>query len=344
VTLALIGFVVAAILLTALFSGAETGVYSLPRLRLDARARRGSRAARWLQGLVANETRLLITTIVGVNLVLELSSHGIEQVLRAQGGLPDWARELVITATLTPMLFLLGDLLPKDAFRRRPYLLLRVASPVLWIARILLAPIVLPLEAMSRLLERSFGVGDQDFSRALGREEVINVLEEGSKAGAIAQEARDLAQNVLVLRLTPVSAVMTPWEQVQRLDLSQHAAARRAVLAGSEFTRIPVVDGSPSGAGRVAGYVHQLEALVGGSDLEAHVRPLPELSADVSVERALEKLRASGQRVALVGDAERPAGLVTVMDLVSAISLGARSKGRVRRLAADPLSATAPRG
>jgi CBS domain containing-hemolysin-like protein len=343
VILALLGIVLTLVLLTALFSGSETGIYSLPRLRLDARARRGSRAARWLRALLANETRLLITLLVGLNLTLELCSHGIENVLGEQSKLPGWARELVITAFLTPTLFVLGDLLPKDAFRRRPYLFLRLAAPFLWGARVLLAPLVWPLECMSRFLERTLGVGDQDFSRALGREEVVNVLEEGSKAGAIAQEARDLAQNVLVLRHTAVADVMTPWDQVLRLDLERAPAERRAVLAGAEFTRIPVTRADGAG-GRVVGYLHQLEALVDGESLESHVRELPELAPDVSVERALSRLRASGQRIALVGTAERPVGLVTVMDLVSAISMGARSLGRARRSAPDPLAATPPRG
>jgi len=343
VIFALLGLVLVAVVLTALFSGAETGVYSLPRLRLDAEARRGSRAARWLSGLLQDDTHLLITLLVGVNLVLEVSSHVIEEVLSGAEGLPAWARELVVTALLTPVLFVMGDLVPKDAFRRRPYLFLRVASPFLWAARILLAPIVWPLERMSRFLERSFGVVDQDFTRALGREEVINVLEESSQAGAIAQEARDLAQNVLVLRHTPVAEVMTPWDRVQRVDLALPPEERRAALANAEFTRIPVVRGGEQAGEAVIGYLHQLESLAETGELEPLVRPLPEMAPDLSVERALARLRVSGQRVALVGSNARPEGLVTVMDLVSAISMGARARIRPRRPAPDPLAATSVR-
>jgi CBS domain containing-hemolysin-like protein len=68
--------------------------------------------------------------------------------------------------------------------------------------------------------------------------------------------------------------------------------------------------------------VHQLDVLRGGESVPvlSHMRPLPVLLPDLSVDRALTRLRATGQRAALVGSADVPLGLVTLKDLVETIS------------------------
>ena len=59
---------------SALFSGAETGVYSVSRVRLEAEAGQGRRAARILSGLLRDDAGLLITLLVGANLVQDLAA------------------------------------------------------------------------------------------------------------------------------------------------------------------------------------------------------------------------------------------------------------------------------
>ncbi len=343
-TLLLAGLIFGTLLLAALFSGAETGVYSVSRLRLEAELRRGSRAARLIRTLLENDTGFLITLLVGVNLTHELLTYFLETGVSSIELVPSWARELLVAVLLTPVVFLLGDVLPKDSFRRRPYLFLRLLAPILALARVVLLPIVWPLEVLSRFLERLFGVGTRDFARALGREEVIEVLEEGTKTGVIAHHARELAQNVLVLRHTRVVDVMTSWERVQSLDLDSPESKQRSLLESSEFTRLPVVrTAAPSGK-VVAGYVHQIEVLVERGPLESHLRPIPAVAPDLTVDEALARLRLSGQRLALVGTPEHPQGLVTVMDLVTAISVGAPARVRSRRAPSDALAATSAPG
>ena len=68
--------------------------------------------------------------------------------------------------------------------------------------------------------------------------------------------------------------------------------------------------------------MHQLEVLGAGRDvpLSGHLRPLVSLEPGVSLEAALEKMRASGQRAVLVGPAARPLGILTLKDIVEEIS------------------------
>ncbi len=326
IELALLSFVVL-LLLSAIFSGSETGVYSLSRARLESEVRQGSRAARLLSSVLRDDTAILITLLIGNNLMLELATHLAEHQVDGVEGLPPWAHEVVITLVLTPLVFLFGELFPKDAFRRRPHLLLGICAPLLSFVRILFLPLSWPLVRLSRVLERMLGVRESEFTRALGREEVFDILEEGTRAGALAPHAEALARNVLIMRETPVSEVMIPWGRVESIDLDAEEHEVSRAIDASDFTRLPVLS-SRSGERRVEGYLYQLDvyraaAAQGGtaaSDVLAALRVLPNLPPDLPVDRALGRLRLSGQRVALVGTPESPLGLATVMDLVTRIS------------------------
>ena len=82
--------------------------------------------------------------------------------------------------------------------------------------------------------------------------------------------------------------------------------------------RITITDAK----GGVRGYVHQLEVLGASPDTApaSLLRPLLALEPDTPLDRALARLRASGQRAAVVGSPSRPVGWVTLKDLVEEIS------------------------
>ncbi len=310
------------IFLSAVFSGAETGIYSISRVRLEAEASEGRRSARILARLLRDDAGLLITLLVGHNLALEIATQLTESRVEGWGTLPDCLHELVATAFLVPAFFLLGELVPKDLFRRRPHLLLAVAAPFLSFFRWAASPLVWPLGLVADGLERLAGLRREDFARALRREEMIEILAESARAGALAPHAEELARNVLVLRHTPLSRVAVPWDQVQRIDLERGAGEAREAVIRAAFTRLPVVRAGEGGAQRVLGYVHQLDLLGAGAGatIEEVIRPIQELDPELPLDRAMARLQLSGQRLALVGSAVRPLGLVTLMDLLATIA------------------------
>ncbi|HED64798.1 MAG TPA: DUF21 domain-containing protein [Planctomycetes bacterium] len=310
--------------LSAIFSGSETGVYSVSHVRLDAEARQGRSTARILRFLLRGNATLLITLLVGNNLMIELLTHQSEALVPA--GMPPWAHEMILTLVLTPLVFFLAELAPKDLFRRRPYRMLGFASPILLLAYIVFLPVVLPMRALAALLERLLGLPASDVSRLFRRREMLDILEEGTRTGVIPPEARALARNVLVLRETPLERVMVPWDRVRRIDLEgQGPDGVREAVGAADFTRLPVI-GEQGGRKRVLGYIHQLDVLGSNQEVGEALRPIVHLSPETPVDRALHRLRDEGQRLALVGTPEEPVGLVTLSDLVGEIARESRSR------------------
>ncbi|MBK7643771.1 MAG: DUF21 domain-containing protein [Planctomycetes bacterium] len=310
--------VIAACLLgVAAFAGSETASYAVSRVRIDLEARQGrwrSRLARWL---FVDSTALLIIVLLGNTLLVELATW-VTEAWAAAAGFPHWAIQLGLALALAPLFFFFGDLLPKELARRRPHQFLVDCAPILALARLVLWPLERLLRLLTWIVTRVLSVPERAISTHGGREALLKLLSEGRLAGALPPQAEALAQNVLKLRSTPVARAMVPWERVQHLEASSSNAELYAVVAGSSFTRLPVVGAD----GEVQGYLHQLDVLGDGPDeavLDALLE-LIEIPPGLAVDKALSRLRSSGQRIAIVGTRTAPQGIVTLKDLVEEIS------------------------
>jgi putative hemolysin len=307
--------IVLALFFAAIFAGTEIGLYSLSRPRVEAEAAQGHRGARLIRSLLRHEAWVLTTLLVANNLANQVATLLTDGVL-ATTGIPAAARELVVALVITPPTLLFAELLPKDLFRRRPNALVGWTAPIIAVVRVVLAPLVAPLHAVNSGLARAFGWDQRELTRIQGREAVIEVLRE--RESELQPHVERLARNVLELRTRHVERVMVPWRRVETVRSDRPPREVWRQLAATTYSRLPVVDER----GGVRGYVHQLEVL--GTDpetpLERHLRPLLSLASDTPLDRALARLRTSGQRAAVVGDPARPLGLVTLKDLVEEIS------------------------
>lgn len=300
-----------------LYSGAEIGFYSLSRVQVDLEAEHGHRSARLVRRLLRDEPALLITLLIGNNLVLQFATS-LGEALTEAAPLTPTGRALVVSAVLTPLVFLFGEALPKEIFRLRPHHMTYVAAPIVVVSRWVYWPLERLLRGLSSLLERAFGLGSGRVSIGRGRERLTAFLEEGLRQGALSERAQVLARNALHLRAIPISRAMVPWSEVHHIQDSASNEEMFEAVRTSRWTRILVVD--PRGAFR--GYVHQIDVLSEGpeADVLAQLRPLQVFPANTPVDRALLLLRGGGQRAAVVGRAEAPAGLITLKDLVEEIS------------------------
>jgi magnesium and cobalt exporter, CNNM family len=302
---------------TAIYSSAETALYRVSRVRVDMEARQRSRTAKLVRSLLSNETRLVIVLVMGLNVCIELMTHRVEGLLHAAGA-PRFGIEVWLTLLVTPFVFFFGELLPKELARRRPHAWLSIGAPFVVLSRWVFWPLERVMYLITALVSRAFALEPRLFLSGQGRDAVLEFLREGRRHGAIPHSAEQMARNVLELRSIPVERCMVPWKGVTRLDARDADKDLYAAVSRSPHTRLLVM----SPAGEVMGYVHQLDVLGAGPDepVLSHLREVLRLVPGTPVDRSLARLRASGQRLAIVGDPSSPLGLVTLKDLVEEIS------------------------
>jgi len=311
-----VGVALLGVFLSSLFSGMETGVYCVNRLRLRVRADRGETGARLLQREMDREQRLLSTLLIGNNLANYIGTLGVAAIMTGMQ-LPEWQAILLNAAVLTPLLFVFGETLPKELFRAEADRLTPSLAPTLLVSRLLATvSLVLPVvrlfgEAIRRV------TGARAGGLASERERVAALLHEGARFGLLSESQTTIAERVLAMRGLRAGDEMTPWSRATTVgaDWSRSQVERRFARGGHSMA--PVVNRS----GRVVGVLDVADVWrrpdAGVRDL---MRPALFLDADTPLPGAIVALREDDNELAVVRQRKRPVGVVTMKDLIEPVT------------------------
>lgn len=302
------------LLLSALYSGLETGLYTLNRIRLDVRAAAKTKSALRIKLLIDKPARMLAVLLVCNNIANYLASYGTAMLLD-QTSFGPWLSIIINALCLIPILFIFGEVLPKDLFRAHTDSWTYIYSPALSWADILLriTGIIPAISFIGSMAQKSLGT-ESDIEPSPRRRFGL-LFKEGLGTGAISDEQTTLADRVLTMRSLTVASEMVPWVRVSCINIDTSPPQRNASLKNSTYTRFPVIDKN----GQVQGVLPVLSALLERNQPTTNImQPVQFIDATMSVGRAISQVRESGQAMAVVTSPQssKPIGIVTLKDLV----------------------------
>ncbi len=312
-----LGLLAACLMTAALMAGMETGIYVLNKIRLDLRGEANFASARTLRRMLARPGRLLAVLLVGNNIAVYGATFAVSAmfVLSGRRAHAEW----YALAVAAPLLFVLGESVPKNVFQRlaetltyRLVWLLAAASTILHATG--LVPLV---RAFSWLLLKVLRAGDAP-AGLVGREGLSAVVAEGHASGALTHMQSIMADRVMNIADVQLSDVMIPMERVDSAPADADSERLRALAAGQSHSRLPIVDDS----GKVTGIADVIDILTCTSPAlpTEKVRQPAALSGDLSVTDALYKMQRAHAAMAVVQDAEgKHIGIVTIKDLVEEV-------------------------
>jgi putative hemolysin len=321
------------ILLNGFFAMAEIALVSARPARLQPLVDAGNAGAKAAVELKSDPSRLLATVQVGVTVIAVLSGtfgqatlgEPLEQYLATMPGFisryAHVAAMAIVVVGISYFSLILGELVPKriallDAER--------IASRLARLMRslsVIGAPMEWVLSASADLLLRLVPMRGEP-GPPVTDEEIGFMLREGVATGHIPPAETAIVEMALRLGDRRVSAVMTPRTQIDFLDLDDGVEEVQRHIRESPFSRFPVLQG---GTHQLAGIVQVkdlYDAALGGGpfDVRAALKTPLFLPNTVTVLRALEVFKSSGESLALVvdeyGDLE---GLVTLHDILQAL-------------------------
>ena len=307
------------IALSALFSGSETGIYCANRLRLRLHSDRGLVRARRVRSLLEDEQQALAVILVGTNVANYLATVAAALLISRQFDLSDRQVELYTTLLVAPVLFVFGEVLPKNLFQRDPDRLLYRCSLALVVARKVLFPVVWGIRRISALVIAMVASDGQGQGPLNHRERVAALLREALADGDNAQAHGQLVERALQLSDTPIRSVMVPVGRVTAVSADADRAAFLEVVRRSRHSRFPVYEGDRT---RIIGAVH-VHALLSDSTwrrVGERVQAAPNLPPDASVASTMVQVRRARLRLAIVQGADGPwLGIATLQDLFEGI-------------------------
>jgi len=303
--LALVG-----LFLSALFSGSETGFYRATRLRLVLDALGGDRISRGLLWLTNHPALFVATTLLGNNLANYLTSLAIVIGVDTLVAGPGHTAELIAPLVLSPILFVYGELVPKNLFLKAPNRLLRLSSPLFLGFFVLFFPVSVLLWGFSRILGRFAGESLEEAGLTLARRELRRVLEEGHEVGILHPAQRALAQGIFAVAGCPVRQFITPVDQLPRVSAHRPKAD---VLALASRCRSPVVLVTPSrGSPELLGYFRVIDLALEPSAQPGKPRRLLRISEVTTLLAALARMQSEEESLAEIVDGQgNTVGLVT---------------------------------
>ncbi|NQT01572.1 MAG: DUF21 domain-containing protein [Planctomycetes bacterium] len=312
------------IILAGFFSGSETGMYRLSRLRLRLGIEKKKLSFVILGRCLHDSNGLLLSMLIGTNLAYYLVTSIITNIFLNKVE-TEHAAEFFATLLTAPTLFVFSELIPKNIFFYRSDVLMPYLSPLLYTFHKALTwcGIIPLLKFISSLLMRLSGLASSSKTviTSTQRHQVQAILQDTHEEGILSPVQTDIINRLVSISHIPIRSVMVVINNVQTVDVNSDNAALLDKLKKCAFSRLPVRE-SPSG--NINGFVNIYETLSSSeqfTNLHNFIKPILKVDANTTVTDAINIMQKENQKIVLVmkigrAGQERPIGIVTMKDLV----------------------------
>ena len=302
---------------SAFYSGMETGVVSINRLRLQHLVRNGAPGAKRVQRFVDNPDLLLGTTLLGTNLcnvVIAVTSASLAVAWMGPAGL--WVASLVSTIVL----LLFGEYLPKAWFRSYPaFRVLPFARLLTWSGTVFY-PLSMAIMRLADWLVPGANRAGQS-THFITREELAYLAKEGEQAGTFSAGERKMVRGVLDLQFTTCADLMVPRKEMATAAPAMPVETVLKIARQRRISRLPIYDPDTR---HFTGLIYVMDVLMNPAAdkrvAKDYARPPQFVALSDRADQVLQRMRFSRQPMALVRDPTgQVAGLITTEDILENI-------------------------
>ena len=307
------------VLASAFFSGIETGLISLNRVRLRHEVERRNRRAMILSTFVENTERLLGTTLIGTNLAnvaVAVSASVLATHLFGANALIG----LAATVVASSVLLILSEITPKTLFRHYTHRLCMTCADVLNATAWLFAPLVGLFGVLMRAIARVGKRAEQPRSFFVTREELKQLAKEGEAGGALTADERQMIDGVFDFPYKTVHEIMVPLSRTVTVARDTPIRELFETSQRTGYARLPVREGD-----KISGVVNVYEILFenvarDGKTARELMQNAQFVRSTDRIDRVLPVLRASHNPISVVINPEgQHLGIVTIEDIVEEI-------------------------
>ncbi len=309
------------LLLSAVFSAAETAFFAANRLRLRQRAEAGEGAARAALGLLDEPARVLSTLLVADN-VANVGAAVLAAVLFVQRFGPHRAAFYAFLV-MSALLLLVGEIIPKTiAARHADALAVALARPTLLLSR-LLSPLIRLLSLASSVMVRPLGGRVNVNAPMVTEEEIRMLVKMGEEEGVIEQKEREMIHSIFEFGDTVAREVMVPRIDMVALEDGATVGEAAQLILQTGHSRLPVFHGSVDNIVGVVNVKDLLRPLTAGqlsAPLTDVMRPAYYIPESKRLDELFREMQRRKVPLAIVVDEYGgTSGLVTVEDLLEEI-------------------------
>ncbi len=226
------------ILVSAFFSGAETGLTATSRARLTEIARRGSKRASMALKLTALPERLIGALLLGNNLAnISASAIATAALIKIFGD----SGAVIASAVMTVVILIFAEVMPKTYAIAYPDRVALAVAPIMRFIAAVLGPIVLTVEYIVKHTLRLFGVNiDDDTGVLSAHDELRGAIDLHHKEDTLVKKDRDMLGGILDLKDLEVADIMIHRTKMKTLDAALPVKDIVNAMLNGIHTRVPM--------------------------------------------------------------------------------------------------------
>jgi len=297
------------------FSAAEIAFFSVTQGQLLNLSETKEDIHRRARSLLDEPERLLVTILVGNNIVnILLSALATVFAIERYGD----SAITYVTPVLTFLVLTFGEIIPKTIASRSPNIIIQVTVHVLSFLNMILRPVSYVFIKFDAVIRRFIPSNDQDES--LVTDEIRAIANQALDEGDLTEQDQLIIENVIESKDIDVKSIAKPIQTV--VTASEDDSLQQFIEKyDGIYSRIPLTDSK----GRVKSYLLVKELLRVKPDfwfnekLGDYSREIISFKSTDSLERVYDKMIEEKTHIALVMEKRELYGIVTMEDLIEEI-------------------------
>ncbi len=306
------------IFLSAFFSSAETAFSSVNKIRLKNFVDEGRRGSKQAYYIAENFDKALSTILVGNNIVniaaASISAKLATDIFGGNTGL------VISTVTMTILILIFGEILPKSLAKERAESYSLTISGVLLLLIKLLSPLNFFFIKLKEFVSKFFK--NENEMPSVTEEELKAMINISEEEGVIDKEERELIHRSMEFDDILAREILTPRPDMVAIEVNQPIEEIKRIFFEERFSRVPVYEESID---RVIGILSEKELfshllMYNEVDIRELLRDPVFVVESMKISTLLPKLQKSKVHMAIVLDEYGgTAGLLTLEDILEEI-------------------------
>ena len=306
------------VLMSAFFSGSETGMMAINRYRLKHLVKEKNKSAKRVSKLLERTDRLLGVILIGNNF-----THTLATALATVIAIRIWSDNAVLAVTvfMTIVMIIFAEVMPKTIAALKPESVALPASHLLKPLSKVLSPLITLVSFVSNGTARLFGIDlDSANKDELKPEELRTLLQ----TSGVPKRQEEMLMGIFDMDNLSVNDVMIPKNEIIGIDINDSLDSILNSLQEIDFTYIPCYEDSIDNILGFLSLNKKADFLVKGDQskdsLKEELQDPLFVPENTALYKQLTNFQSTGRRVGVIvdeyGDIE---GIITLRSILEVI-------------------------
>ena len=223
------------VLLSAFFSGSETALTGINRIKLRANTDENDKRVKRLFKVHDDSVKMLSAVLIGNNIV-NMASSALATVIAIRINLSVG----IMTAIMTFLILIFGEIMPKSVAAAFSEPIALAVSGIISVLMWIFTPVIFVINGISSLFLGIFGINLNSADKSISENELRTFVDVSHEDGVIERSEKKIINNVVDFGDSRAKDIMIPRIDVTLVNINAGFDDVAKIFADDLYSRIPV--------------------------------------------------------------------------------------------------------